>query len=303
MSVPYLCGGTFLIQLIRMKKPSTHSKKDGLKGKKDLVNNQYLMEALIRFFFPQFNLSSLSGSTFKSEVTRYLHCQVDKTANLCFDQDMSEFDRAVKTSFSAVLPAMEDLVEKFVYTGEGNRVEDVVKALLQTIQEDTTIQSTDVFYYGKAVTKAELLSLKEIVLEPFLLALWHFIVTQRPKNTYGQQTFDKWMTKPDTPGTSWPYRSSIGSAYSAVKVTRSRGTLFEPPLETPGPEPEHTGKPDGENETGQCRDEKKSRAAQGCQQLFVNEGVVNNFYNAPGGIQIAHLEHFNLNEWWCKNDD
>ena len=51
---PRLCGGTFFLQLLRMKKPSSRSKADGRLGEKDSVNNQRVLEALIRFFSPDF---------------------------------------------------------------------------------------------------------------------------------------------------------------------------------------------------------------------------------------------------------
>lgn len=111
---PRLCGGTFFLQLLRMKKPSSRSKADGRLGEKDSVNNQRVLESLIRFFDPDFAV--YADNTFKGDTSDYRACKASVGDNLPFDTrtDFSRFDSMIKNNYEAAQNKMVSFVSKYI---------------------------------------------------------------------------------------------------------------------------------------------------------------------------------------------
>lgn len=282
-NVPRLCGGTFFLQILRMKKPSTRTKDEGKKGIKDEVNNQRVLEALIRFFKPQFKPDSV-GDTFVGNVSEYRACKVNSGTNLPFDDDHSieKFDALVKSNYQQVAKQMSKFVDRFV-DSESDKVYSVIRALLQTVKDDATIADSDVFFMGRPICKAELVQETTIKLDAFLLGLWHFIVMNRKNNLDGRATFEAWNKQAGT-GKSWKYISRIGEDYP-VKITIQRlsGETYE---EAGSPYEEEVLEEDTEEYVSE---EDNSPEFIEYRQLFQSlhiEQTVNNFFGAPGSTQI-----------------
>lgn len=304
--VPFLCGGTFFTQLLRMKKSPSRSRTDGLTGEKDKVNNQRMLEALIRFFKPDFMV--YSDNTFKGDTSDYKSCKESQGDNLPFDEsrtDFSYFDNLVKKQYKDVLPLMKQFVDRFINTDDEKKVSDAVKALLQTIADDKSIDDNAEFFMGamgNPLTKAELANRQEIILEPFLLGVWHFILLHRPVNTDGRNTFLAWHQAPsrELRGKGWKYISKIGKSYPEIYLHRSdEDFAFEKAVEEL---PDEMIEEDEETYESTTDDSPVTEAYNQVfllqQQILNNHGVINNWHNAPGGIQVAHIE--NLTITWGK---
>lgn len=302
-NTPYLCGGTFFTQLLRMKKSASRTKADGLKGEKDQVNNQRMLESLILFFKPDFKV--YSDGTFKGDTSDYKNCKESQGENLPFDDsrtDFSQFDNLIKTQYKQVLPVMKQFVDRFIKTDDEAKVTSAVKALLQTIADDEGIPANAPFYMGpmgSPLTKVELAQKEEIILEPFLLGIWHYILLNRPNNTAGRETFVSWHRPPskDGKGKTWTYVSKIGSDYHDIYLHRlDEDFAFDASADTP----EDVIDEDTESYESVVDESPITAAYQNLflQQVFINNGVINNWHNAPGGTQIAHLE--NLTMVWGK---
>ncbi len=223
IDTPRLCGGTFFFQILRTKKPSTITKAEGLKGEKDSVNNQRILEALIRFFYPSFKPTC--DSTFKGDVSSYLACDKSEGTNLPFTRKyyydtVAKFDDVVKRNFDEPLSLMEEFVDSFIDEDKC----DAVCALLQTIIDDNSIGSSQKFYMGKmgVLSKERLAEQRDIILECFLLGIWHFIVTNRENNKLGKATFLEWTAEQGR-GKKRIYISNIGCNLEDIKITRSNG--------------------------------------------------------------------------------
>ena len=301
-NVPRLCGGTFFLQILRMKKPSTRTKKDGLKGEKDQVNNQRVLEALIQFFSPKFQV--YADSTFKGDTSDYRACKEATGDNLPFDEsrtDFSTFDSLIKNNYDKVLPLMQSFVKRFIRTDEPDRVKKVVRSLLQLIDEDETILQSDLFYMGEMgqpISKTELKKQGCIILEPFLLGIWHFILLNRQNNSIGRDTFLSWNKAPEGKGQQWKYISTIGETYPTdISVRCISDTSFT----TDNCSTEYSALFEEELEDDQesyASVENTDPAFLEYKALFVQQTiinpVVNNWYNAPGGIQIGHIDKLEL---------
>lgn len=220
---PRLCGGTFFLQLLRMKKPSSRSKGDGRLGEKDSVNNQRVLEALIRFFSPDFAV--YADNTFKGDTSDYRACKATTGDNLPFDDsrtDFSRFDLLIKSNYEVAQKKMISFVSKYIRDDNADIVEKVTRALLQLIADDKSIKDDDEFYMGlmgNPIKKENLIQQSEIILEPFLLGIWHFILLNRPNNYIGRDTFLSWNYQ-EGPNKPWKYKSAIGERYPTLRVRR-----------------------------------------------------------------------------------
>jgi len=224
-NVPRLCGGTFLLQVLRMKKPATRKPSKALDGEKDKVNNQRVLEALIQLFDPTFVV--YSDGTFKGDTSDYRACKEATGSNLPFTEkyaDFSTFDNIVKSDYMKILPRMKRFTNTFVHTDNPKKVNSSVRALLSCIDKDETILPEDKFYMGEMghpITKADLLKKDNISLDSFLLGLWHFILMNRQNNRVGRDTFEDWCDEPEGPGKQWKYSSKIGSDYHDISIHRT----------------------------------------------------------------------------------
>lgn len=285
VDVPRLCGGTFLTQLLRMKKPPTRANEYCLRGVRDEVNNQRMLEALIRFFDPDF--MTTCDDTFKTDVSAYLSCSKDKGANLPFTKKyygdkMDAFNMAVMGKYSSVQKLMEDFVDRFI---DLKKVTPPVCALLQTIQDDVTIKNDTIFYMGEMgnLTKAQLKNQKSIILENLLLGIWHFILLNRQDTTIGKKTYVEW-NKYQGEGKRWEYGSDIGENIKGIEVKRANGDVLTN-CKKNDEEPEYI-KEDTEEYVS---DDYVSPALEDYRKVFQQLVIINNnFYGAPGSTNIQN---------------
>ncbi len=213
--IPYLCGGIFLVLLTEAKE-KTASRRQLRSGKKDRVSNRNILEGLIRFLMPSFSQPS-AGRTFEGDTSDYRACKVAYGQNLPFDDDVEikGFDARVKTRYMTELRKMDDLIDSFLNTGSGERMQWLIKALLTLITKDQLIKPETVFYLSETpITKSELLSLDHYCLSSLLLGIWHFIVTNRPDNETGRATFEALHERADEIGAKWRFKKGFWAKYN-----------------------------------------------------------------------------------------
>ena len=135
-----------------------------------------------------------------------------------FTQEVLSFDTRVKTRYLEALSAMDDFVQRFLEVGTSTAKEVwLVKALLDLIDADQSIDNDQAFYIGEVgqkITKAALRDMSDFFFQPFLLGIWHFAVVIRKDNTEGKSTYDIWC--PSQGGKERKYIGTMG-----VGITRS----------------------------------------------------------------------------------
>lgn len=96
---------------------------------------------------------------------------------------------------------MIGFVNGFLDVGETvHKDVNLVRALIDLIQQDQTIKAGDEFYIGpngEIKKKAALGDLKEVCLPSFLLGVWHYVVLNRKDNSVGRTTYDEWCPSND----------------------------------------------------------------------------------------------------------
>jgi len=191
---PVLCGGTFFTLLLDARKARS-GKKTQLYGKRDGLTEPETLAGLVRVMYPEFKEPS-GQSTFRTNTAEYKACKNNGGNLPFFDDVIGAFDNCVKSDYKTAFARMSRFVDQYIEVGGSvKKDERLVKALLDLIESDQSIDDTDVFFVcdnGSTVTKAALRTTTDICFPAFLLGVWHFVVFSRRSNMVGAATFNEW---------------------------------------------------------------------------------------------------------------
>ena len=195
---PRLCGGTFftlVLQALRQRMKA----REHYKGDSDGLTDPEVLAGLLQVINPDY--SNPGKDVLKTPANNYKACRVSTGAYLPFDdrQMIQAFDSRVKTDYKSALMAMTEFVNSYLDLGESvGRTTLLVKALVDLIQQDASVDGAEDFYIGERgqkTKKAALGDLTKICLPAFLLGVWHYVVVNRPDNSIGQVTYDRWCPR------------------------------------------------------------------------------------------------------------
>jgi len=205
--VPYLCGGIFFGLLLQARKNRTKA-RDKQKGGSDGLSDADVMKALVHVVTG--NETKVSGKTFAKATSQYKSCQISDNTYIPFKDvvTIAAFDNAVKNHSEDVEMRISDFV--FTYINDKKR-EWLAKALFEVIKLDETIPDNELFeiFENHSLPKSELIKEGYIDLPHFLLSVLHFILTKRPDNEPGIDTFEAWFTRVNQYA-EWKFNSDIG---------------------------------------------------------------------------------------------
>lgn len=208
---PRLCGGTFftlVLQALRQRMKA----REHYSGDSDGLSDPEVLVGLIKVINPDY--SDPGKENLKGTVNNYKACKTSNSAYLPFndDQVISAFDTTVRTDYQTALNGMIGFVNSFLDLSESvHKDANMVRALIDLIQQDQTIKASDEFYIdpnGEKKKKAALGDLKEVCLPSFLLGVWHYIVVNRKDNSIGKKTYDVWC--PSAGGGQRKYTAHMG---------------------------------------------------------------------------------------------
>ena len=235
MSVPYLCGGTFLTQLLRAKAAGCIDEKYVVRYSyvhisRKQNSNPIIFNALIAVYKldQDFNDRKYIGD-FRSPTSNFINCKQGFPKNAKY-RHIKDIDGTIKSPETDVLrqdfdndiasdkPKSLDIINDVINDLLDSEVlRDVVYSLLEMIENDTTISADAKFFVngnGQYVIKKELLEMTELYVAPFLLGVWHFIIQNRfDKNREGEKTIAEWYKNQNEP------KFPLGEKYrQSVKV-------------------------------------------------------------------------------------
>lgn len=266
-AIPYLCGGTFLCQVLRSRNNLTTATDHTMSQKENLSEQETFRRLISIYQLRDFH----GGTSLKTYTSRYKSCQDSLTAYAGFtDNDLRlMFDSAVKAKDSIALRMMTDFVSDFINVKD--KGVQLVRCLLGMIKDDADILDQDEFFIlnGKPVTKAEFTAMDSFRIEPFLLGIWHYIIMKRAnKNEFGAVTYKAWYTGRND------YRGNVGNDISHNIIVKSA------PPAPPIIEAEEVIDEQSETETidDHIEEEKKSKPSSTNQTVFINNG---------SGVQIG----------------
>ncbi|MEE5994293.1 MAG: hypothetical protein V3G42_13830 [Oscillospiraceae bacterium] len=214
-TTPYLCGGTFMTQILRFV-DEQFSPNEHLQEKKDIFPECEIFRRLISVFqLREFQKDSQKSrkpkSTLRTYASEFKNCKNSLgTFTKLNDFDMrKEFDKNVRRLNGKALEMMNEFIQDALSEAEDeNKYKKLVRSLLGIIMNDDEISQEDLFYINgdeTAVAKKELPTISVFYIAPFLLGVWHYIVMKRfDKNELGQATYKEWYPTKDT------YKGTVG---------------------------------------------------------------------------------------------
>ena len=202
-----------ILQAVKQRRKA----RDRFDGGSDKMNDTDVLMGLIRV--AQTDYLDPAQSTFSQNTSAYKACQVSAGTYLPFADNafVTAFDYRIKNEYATALAAMANFIDEYIDVGETGKHIRLVKALLELIEADKSIENTDLFYAGKngrPIDKSAVCVLTDIYLPAFLSGIWHFIILNRADNTVGRATFESWHEKPNTKGAKWVYCGSVGEDFT-----------------------------------------------------------------------------------------
>lgn len=285
---PRLCCGTFFT-LVLQARPQRTKARQHYKGDSDGLTDPEVLVGLIKVANPDY--IDLGKEKLKGFAAGYKQGNCSNSINLSVNdrQVISAFDYTIKTDYEAALERMIEFVSRFIDTSENvHRDINLVRAVIDLIQQDKSINNNDIFYidpHGKKTSKSEMLNTKRICLESLLLGVWHYVIVNRRDNSVGSSTYEKWC--PPQCGRIREYTANMGESvlpdlelYRADSCSDTGIDTFQ------------------DSNPADCYSE-HSETAEECDspeqilQQTVNNPLVFNFNQyGNNGTQIGHIENY-----------
>ena len=261
-------------------------------GESDGLSDPSALIALTKVMIPDYiTPTATMMSTFKGNTSDFKTCRISSSAYLPFKDSaaLNAFDNRIKTDYRSAMETMSVFVSTFIDAETSTKKDEyLVKALLELIEKDNSIDDGQAFYAsedGSIITKANLLIVSKFCLQSFLLGIWHFVLLNRKDNKVGQKTYSEWC--PPRGGAERIYTATLGetltrpiNVYSKViKLTIEAEIVDDSPFE----------------EYGEAMGEDKSKEdTSKTTQQTINKPIVFN-QSGNNNIQIGSVEMLTIN--------
>lgn len=208
---PRLCGGTFFTLVLQALQQRMNA-REHYDGDSDGLSDPEVLVGLIKVINPAY--TDPGKERLKTIVNNYKRCESSTSTYFPFsdDQVVAAFDETVRTDYQTALNGMIGFVNNFLDVSKAvHKDVNLVRALVDLIQQDQSIESETEFYIGQngeKKKKAALGDLKDVCLPSFLLGVWHYVVVNRKDNSVGKKTYDAWC--PSAGGGQRKYTAHMG---------------------------------------------------------------------------------------------
>ena len=213
--IPHLCGG-ILFGLLLESRRARRKARNKLEGGTDHLSAVDVYAGLIEVVTG--DDISAAGRTISKACTLYKTCQTASGVYVPFTEraTINAFDAAVRTKNPDLPIRMSEFINNFLNL---EWCEWLVRALIETIHLDEDIQENEEFLidYGTIVCADDLPFVSNVVLEPFLISVLHYVLLNSPDAESGRATFESWYSQ-SSKNAEWKLQSDIGSSISPLRV-------------------------------------------------------------------------------------
>lgn len=189
--VPKLTGGILFSLLLRERK-QRYTKQENTEGKADGLSDKYILQALLEVANPTTELPS--GDSAKTNSSQFKTCKIDKSSwfPLLSNDFIEAFEYQMNNCYSATLIRMNELFKNYIDKGP-TRTNRLGRSILDLIAKDTSIPDDAIFYIKngtEGIKKMDMLPNDKYELQPFVLGVWYYLISNKVKNTDGEATFN-----------------------------------------------------------------------------------------------------------------
>lgn len=210
-----LCGGTLFVLMSNSRKPM-QSNTESFRGNSNNQAEFNLICALSKLVNPEYHV--IKNDTAVNNIGNFKKCVNWGASSFAFQDIASKknFQKRFEEGNVTLRKQMNDLVEQFL---DEKKDAILVKAIIETIIQDSDIPDKQQFHIGKDVTKEELSSLTGVMISDFLLGIWYYVYIVVGNNTIGADTYNRWC--PPKNRSYCGYEATIGED-STLKVEVKR---------------------------------------------------------------------------------
>lgn len=294
-----LCGGTFFTLLLEARKPQ-YGARQRYSGQKDGLTEPETLLGLAKVVVPDRKMPGPSMmNTVKGNTTNYKVCK-DKGGNTYFPfsdrASLRAFDGRVKSSYDEVLHAMWVFRDTFLEIKDSTKKdESLVRALVELINEDDSIDAEQLFYISKdgtPVKKRNLVQIDRVYYESFLLGVFHFAIMRKEPATIGKETINLWC--PSTGGGPRAYQGNIGENWPEIALDYYQ-PAGEPLHENDVGDEVEAEIVDAEPVSDQSEEGQPNGEKTATQQVVVNNNPTFFSQHGSNNIQVEKIENLTIN--------
>ena len=210
-NIPFLCGGIFFNLLLQTQKPRTKARSKQKYGT-DGLSAPEVMKGLV--YVITGNELSKNGD-FSKSTSEFRTCKINSSTYIPFEDNVitAFFNDAVTKKDSDTQKRMSEFIDTFV---NPTLLEWLTKSLIETIYNDKGISNETEFLISQTASLSvdELVKVKNIEVEIFLLSIMKYIFSNRINNTLGIETFKAWFDR-KSERSEWKFiNESIGFSIS-----------------------------------------------------------------------------------------
>ncbi|MEN4334388.1 hypothetical protein [Streptococcus pyogenes] len=218
--IPCLTGGILFGLIIEAKKPKSKARSSFWKKQTDKLSDTDIMKSLIDIFTGEVQQAPYE-ETFRKNVTSYKKCIISKSEYLPFDDRnfIVSFNDSVGQNKTDTLERMSAFINDKL---SEQKLKWFVSAVIETICDDETINDLENFRISpnESKFKQELLEVKVIEIESFLLDVMRYIFNNKSDNTLGKPTFEAWYSQSGE-RTPWKLTNAeLGQNMNNLEITR-----------------------------------------------------------------------------------
>jgi len=186
--------------------------------------------AVERLFLDLLNLTAynncsidFSQSNVRDHHDKFRYLKALSSAD-CLDDEtlINDFSDRLSANYDEILSDMIKIRKKYFNSGSENEI--LAVALIEFIRNDDSIDDNQEFIVcsdGTALTKAQLCEVEEIEFEPFLLDVWHYVVTKLDYNDFADEhTFDTVFK------ISYQYNGKYCTIYRSGNIIEEQSELY-----------------------------------------------------------------------------
>ncbi len=198
----YFSSGVFFTLINDIRRES-HKTKIDFNAKKKLGDIE-LMLGLYELFYGELpsigDFDTNSNSSFSVQVSKLKNC-VDKPLGKLPFANADAIDKLiqeVETDYNEPLLRTIYFIDNFL-TDNNTKQEQFIKKVMEILRKDKSVKKGSEFYVkrnGVPISKKEVLEMKTIEFDPFVLGILHYVIKTHPENTKGRSLIEVLVNEP-----------------------------------------------------------------------------------------------------------
>lgn len=189
--VPKLTGGILFSLLLRERR-QRYTKQENTEGKSDGMSDKDILQALLEIANPEIQMPS--GDSPKTNASQFKSCKIDRSTwfPLLSNDFIETFKYQMTKNYTETLIRVNKLFTNFINKNSMN-ITRLGRSILDLIARDDSIPDDAEFFIHngtEAIKKVDMLPNNKYEIQPLVLGVWYYLITNKVINSLGVDTFN-----------------------------------------------------------------------------------------------------------------